>query len=513
MKSLSLIVGVSAIAALALPMPTQFKLITSFTGCLVTAHLSYSERDKKRSDRILQERQATEQAYRALELENKQSAIEQDLTALANLRHELSLQQQQLATNCKATEELALLELATREKQTNASIHQSRKSAAIAIKKLKARYWQIRRSTMSALTDEFNAEIDETTALAMSALDKRNEQLYSKSKNLEIEFDEQAKAATAQIMVSFNDGQEAIIKARTAVDDDSNADLEGAEATLANIIKEQSKVSTDLISQGVSSAIANFVAVIEELELETSLLKEQVEELQGKLAKIAQPGWCMNKSSEHGRTSNRFLDYAFRKLGLVLNWRSSLFLMDGTLQLDFTLGDGEDETKSIGKLTKPATLMAIAIEFGCENPLITANPSDYCWRLTLPPYTGFKGDGNDGAFSISSATRTHFNVPLDFDGARAFMIDFVPSVPLPKPTTKVPTEQELVTLKWFFFWRKDATGQANIVSTTGLLREIYGVSELQGRAKDAELGESLCDRLERLMQLAKDDYLDLCGVN
>ncbi|NER45741.1 MAG: hypothetical protein F6J92_03450 [Symploca sp. SIO1A3] len=82
-----------------------------------------------------------------------------------------------------------------------------------------------------------------------------------------------------------------------------------------------------------------------------------------------------------------------------------------------------------------------------------------------------------------------------------FMLSFHPPANKVKPTSLALETVEVQWVEWLYKWRTQATGQPNITTQNDLLLEIYGVSPGRGTDEESLLGESLRDRLHRIMDL------------
>jgi len=82
-----------------------------------------------------------------------------------------------------------------------------------------------------------------------------------------------------------------------------------------------------------------------------------------------------------------------------------------------------------------------------------------------------------------------------------FMLSFHPPANKVKPTSLALETVEVQWVEWLYKWRTQATGKPNITTQNDLLLEIYGVSPGRGTDEESLLGESLRDRLHRIMDL------------
>lgn len=508
MKSLSLIVGVAASALAFSPLPNQYKAVTSLTGAVVCGQLAIADGITRRKRLETQDKRQQDLEFRCLDLENLRSAFEDDLTSLEQLRTELTLERDNLAAILRATEDSAIAELEAKESQTNADIQSSRRLAAKRIKAAKAKHWQIR-----------NASKQETEAMLMSALEDLTAQATRLKSNSKAYLEEKARSLIAAETTASQDAtnllKELVLSAQESLKEeaaqhnkDNQEDLEQGIRQLEKVISTNHKQSLGEAKALADQAIALLAADLELMEISHDEILEENEKLRGELDAIAKPLYCPY-ANRAGEKANEFIRFVNESMKVKLTWISSIFLTGDCLQVDFGFHDSEDKTKAIAKLQKPQAIEAIAVRFGNEGVIIQANPVDHCWRATIPANEGYQG--SDDAYQLPSTREADdiesaLRSQLDFAGMEGYMKNFVPTPINVANLGKEPSQQELTTINYFMFWKLAATDTANIVSIPGLLKAVYGVDEVTGKAKNPRLGESLWDRLNRLQPQLRKDY-------
>jgi hypothetical protein len=513
---------------------SEFKVIGAIAGFGISADLSIKDRKSHESKMAEQKRIRDELNLKALQIEHDQGKLEQDLEAIASIRavtetelailkdnqiaEIIGLEQQMLqkleSDRLNLTHEMNLSEIKQRELILQIWVHVCNKIADYS------------GSCLQSL-QEIDAEIKERSRNADSSIKNSRWQLARQVKGLRsrIYFKKQREQAIAvqQLEMAADDAGEQIkaiydtsIVDVTAYETEEIAKIdaqtdEGNEAYMA-LANDHKKAMNESIKLGYTPAFAEMHFGTAPIGEELRRNYEQIEVLQGKLAAIAKPKFCPYKNRA-GEKANEFIRFVHEAMNLKLVWISSLILAGDCLQVDFELHDSEDKAKAIAKLQKDQNIEALCVSFGSDGVIIVPNPVDHCWRATIPANEGYQG--NDEVYQVSEVAddlEEGLRQQMNLSQTEEFMLNFTPVVPL-FPRVEIsglsPCKEEWATLNWFFFWRLEATGKANIVSVIGLMREVYGVSEVAGRAINPVTGESLSDRLERLLPQLKAEYAQL----
>lgn len=520
LSNLSYFVGLTAIAISITPIPDNYKVVTSLTGLVVSSHVAIADITSRKKKLCHTKKIKQDLVFLSLDLEAKQNALESDLDAVLVLKQETVQEKRELAGVLREIEVSALVEIEERERQANLRIGKARSALAAKMRSLKSRYW--RRREQADLNNEFllTAGWQEQEELFSHLSNKRRAEAAFKMDQLVQNETQGASQATQLLKDLILENQKAIKELSQRVVEDHQNDFEQGEKTLYALIdeiKQTSQAEAIAIASQFSALVATEFVLIQYL-YQAAL--EELEELRGKLYAESSPVYCPN-TSRAGEKANEFIRFVDKELKVKLTWLSSLFLSDDCLQVDFGFVDCESKAKAIAKLQKPQAIEALGVRFGTEGLIIIANPTDHCWRATIPANQGYKGCDEvyevtgcsaitlTGCSAIAQDLSQELQRKMSYDAISSYMTDFVPVTPISRPKAIEPSNQELTTLSWFAFWRNDSTGQANIVTTEGLLKAVYGLNDYEFDSINPDWRESPRARVERVLAIARTNYGEL----
>ena len=443
-KGVSLAVMFVSLVSQFAPIPTEYKIVTSLNGVLISASLMSSEiGDRRKKDSAFEtlkkelEKKANDNDFKRIELENKAHEIEKDLAELEQIKSETRLK-----LNAERDEKLS--EIGTLENELNAEIDAFNKR----LKRETFEKEEILKRTLEKETDrqarviyavwlevcdrvnQYVAECESLLVDRARQLDDRDAQLQQYEERHQRDYQEarvrlahQFKRLRSRLYLKYyRINQESItymdtflsqaneylssnIKSKVEemqnyineIGDQNESEIKESGDLFTSLVSKKNEElessSTDEISE-ITLMFENYVIdyfqEFENIRMQALGMNEEIEYLRGKLNAEMKPVLIRRPRNDGDRKINDLLNWLFTDWGIICEYVSGGMNSDFSLTVNFELTkDQEKLPKKIGRLRSKELPVQLQAYFGCvSEPTIETNVALGCWVAQIPPTEG-----------------------------------------------------------------------------------------------------------------------------
>jgi hypothetical protein len=545
-RLMALVFAVAGIGVLLSPLPNATKLIVGLSGSGLCALQAIDIKESRHRDALRKLDREAELNQKEILLEAKYKELDAALILLETKEAEIASKKRTIETEIGLAKKELEAELARDrdrfrrklEHDENMFRDELKQVQELELSRLKKES-EILRQQIEQLESDRALKLQQIAIEAGQLKDELKEELDI----LEEELEEIRAAKINEIETEVKKLWDAWEKERESKRAADAKELEEAEEALANqfvenrdqLIVELEELKTSLrkeAEQNYENWLVPHCQEMDEKIREIEALKATIQMLREQIAESRDIKLSGQDGTEWGDRSDKVLLW-LKENGIPCDYCNSDILPDGRFVLNFM-------PWVVGKKTESALkglLIWMIDKFGLkEIPVLEPNGYARAWRLTMVSvHTRINGRSpnvdlhrmdqfytqqvpeieqmrvGETFKDIEPEIRRGVAQQLNYQQQVAEMMAFKPSI-LPKPRTQQITELELVTCKWFFFWRALATDgdQPNVTTREGLLWHVYGVRE--GRASssyDSLMCESLGQRVKRILDILKVESTEL----